>query len=90
MLGEKAKCTIPFISEHLWDPDPGVRAVSAGAVERITGENLVEKFYELDGNNPNSWLLDTPEGSIVSDARDWWIDEGQYIDWRVNGGWCDN
>lgn len=88
-IGEQAKCALPMISEHLWDPDPGVRAVSAGAMERITGFVLVEEPYQLDLEMPYTYAMDTPEGSIVQYAREWWVEEGQYMDWDTSSELCE-
>lgn len=88
-IGEQAKCALPMISEHLWDPDPGARALSAGAMERITGFDLVEEPYHLDLEMPSTYAMDTPEGTIVQFAREWWVEEGQYMDWDTSAELCE-
>ena len=82
ILGESSSCAVPKIALLLWDKEPYVRSVSAGALTEITNENLVEfEDFRLDPALPGSVNPDEPEGSFTKIAREWWLNVGQNIIW---------
>ena len=46
-VGDRASCAVEKIAPLLWDSDPFVRSASAFALEKTTGEYLVESDYEI-------------------------------------------
>ncbi len=89
-IGPSARCAVPLVAERLWDKDPGVRTAAATALERIAGVDVVETVSEvsLSPPAPGSPFADDPEGSIAGEARVWWQETGQYLDWSDQPGNC--
>lgn len=87
-IGEASECAVPELADLLWDSDPFVRSSAAGAIEAITGIDLVMINYEIDPEHPGSVGSDSPEGLITENARIWWLQEGQYLDWSSNIIYC--
>jgi HEAT repeat protein len=87
-IGQSAKCAVPELALRLWDTDPWVRTAAAGALDAITGIDLVAEVYELVPSVPGSVAGDEPEGYITGKARAWWIGEGQYMDWAGESDLC--
>jgi hypothetical protein len=87
-IGESAKCAVPELTQRLWDTHAWVRTAAAGALDAITGIDLVIEAYELKPSHPGSVAGDEPEGSITGKARSWWMDEGQYLDWSAESAPC--
>jgi len=87
-IGEPARCAVPAVASLLWDSDPWVRSAAAGALEAITGVDLVAEFHELNPETPGSVGGDEPEGKVTGKARSWWITEGQYLDWSGKPNLC--
>lgn len=84
IIGPAAKCAVPHIAIFLWDKDPSVRSVTAGALTEITEIELVENdFYKLDPEGVGSVFTDEPEGQITNIARDWWLNIGQSQEWST-------
>ncbi len=81
VIGKPSKEAVPLIAPLLWDSDLFVRSAAAGAMERITGLDLVEDPYDLDPARACSVFGDEPNGSITAKVRAWWVEEGQYSDW---------
>ncbi|MFQ6102578.1 MAG: HEAT repeat domain-containing protein [Anaerolineae bacterium] len=89
IIGESSKCAVPEIAELLWDSDGWVRSAAAGALDAITGIDLVDETLELDPSHPGGIFADEPEGTITGEARTWWIEKGQYLDWSDESALCD-
>jgi hypothetical protein len=84
IIGKPAECSIPKLSELLWDTDSAVRSTTAAAIDSITSVDLVWSDYDLDPTAPGVTPLDEPEGSISGDARIWWQDTGQKLEWTTD------
>lgn len=82
-LGDNAKCSIPELAKYLWDPNGMVRGTSAGAIEKITGLDLVETYHELSIDRAYGLPIDEPDGIITKKARNWWNTEGEKIEWPI-------
>ncbi len=90
IIGERSKCAVPDIAPLLWDSDPFVRSAAAGALDKITGIDLVAKIYDLDpASDPCSVFGDSDGGEISGEACSWWTEEGQYLDWTEGAALCD-
>lgn len=89
-IGSSSNCAVPQLTPRLWDSDAGVRSAAAGALEAVTGVDLVSEVDELKPSHPGSVFADEPEGSITGKARAWWTDEGQYLDWSGESDLCDS
>jgi len=87
-IGESAKCAVPELAPRLWDSDAWVRTAAAGALDAITGTDLVVEVYELKPSHPGSVTEDEPEGIITGKARVWWAEKGQYLDWVDDSDLC--
>lgn len=90
-VGEQALCAVGDIGPLLWDADSSVRSMSAFALERITGSDLLADDVELNIDNLSKTpiIKDTPEGKIIDEARRWWTEEGSKINWHPTYGMCD-
>jgi hypothetical protein len=88
-IGKNATCAIPMIAPYMWNSDPLIRAASGGALELITGIQLIDPIYMLDVTNPRGIVMDDPEGTIVTKARDWWIHEGITMNWSKDMSECE-
>jgi hypothetical protein len=82
-LGDNAKCSIPELAKYLWDPNGMVRGTSAGAIEKITGLDLVETYHELSIDRAYGLPIDEPDGIITKKARNWWNTKGEKIEWPI-------
>lgn len=80
-IGKSADCAMPSLANLLWHESSWVRSASAIAMDAITGDDLVYEEDKLDPHSLGSIRLDEPEGSFVSEAREWWSTEGQNIIW---------
>jgi len=80
-IGKPSTPTVPVIAPMLWDQDSFVRTAAAGALEEITEVDLVEDLYQLDLAHVCSVFSDEPDGSITETARNWWVEDGQHVDW---------
>ncbi len=87
-IGESAKCAVPELARRLWDTHPAVRTAAAGALDAITGIDLVDSVDELNPALPGSVVWDEPEATITGKARTWW-EEGRYMDWSDDQMLCD-
>lgn len=93
IISEPARCAVPEIASLLWDSKSSVRITAAMALDAITGRDLVEWIYEIDparlsipGESPPGKPYD--DSSIISKARTWWTEEGQYLDWSGESNLC--
>lgn len=80
-IGVDAKCTIPHIANFLRDKDPEIRGASASAINKITGNNLIEEEYVISDTLFGSIHSDDPNGIITNSVRRWWEQEGKSIEW---------
>ena len=90
--GNRASCAVGNIGPLLWNPNSTVRSAAAFALEKITEQDLVASQYEIVITSSflaNSISTDTPDGSIVGVARQWWNDQGSKINWHSSYGLCD-
>jgi hypothetical protein len=90
--GDRATCAVGNIGPLLWNSDPTVRSAAAVALEKITGRDLVASRYEISitpAFQADSIPADTPQGSIVGAAREWWSSQGSKIKWHASYGLCD-
>ena len=87
-IGESSSCAVPKLAARLWDSEAWVRSAAAGALEAITGIDLVVETHELKPSHPGSVFADEPGGSITGKARTWWIEQGQHMDWSDATGHC--
>lgn len=91
-VGDRASCAVGDIAPLLWDADPSVRTGAAFALEKITGQDLVESDYEVAINPAflaDSIVPDNPEGKVVEKARNWWNEQGSKVNWHPGYGICD-
>jgi len=93
IIGEPAQCAVPEIASLLWDSKSSVRITAAMALDAITGKDLVEGIYEIDparlsipGEPPPGKPYD--DSPIISKARAWWIEEGQFLNWSGKSNLC--
>lgn len=84
-IGERAIAAVPDLAARLWDEDAWVRTAAAGAIEAITGEDLLADSYELNPSIPGSVSADDPEGRLSGAARTWWLESGEGMNWMSNG-----
>lgn len=87
-IGEAAECAIPTLAKLLMDSGPMVRTAAAGAIERITGLDLVGADYEIELEPPFGVVPDSDENHITEKARKWWLEEGQFQNWEISNR-CD-
>jgi len=89
-IGPTASCATEDVAELLWDPDPFVRTAAAAALEAITGNDLVDSSLELsvDPARAGSVFADDPEGTNSSSAREWWLADGQFLQWSPGYDAC--
>lgn len=90
-IGKPARCAVPTLAERLWDSNSHVRMRTAGAIDVITGVDLVDEVHEPQPGWPvrlqRGWT-DSEEQRIMTNARTWWIEEGQYLDWSGESNLC--
>jgi hypothetical protein len=88
VIGDESKCAVPEIAPLLWDLDPTVRGSAAVTLDALTNQNLVPYWLKID---PTSYSIvqDIPEGKITNNARIWWEQKGQFLDWAENPDNCD-
>lgn len=84
-IGRPSECAVPAVASLLWDPDPGVRATAAAALQAIAGQTLVEPDWQLNPALPGGGPLDEPEGIVSGEARTWWLETGQLSQWPTQG-----
>jgi HEAT repeat protein len=89
-IGESAECAVPALAERLWDSDECVQICAAKAIDVIAGVDLVAEAFPRPG-----WRSPLPCGGsdseiqqIMTNARTWWIEEGQYLDWSGESNLC--
>jgi HEAT repeat protein len=90
-VGQQASCALGDIGPLLWDADPYVRTSAAVAIVNITGKALVPTGVTItpDFSSAHPVPPDTPEGSIVAGARDWWTNQGSTVNWHPSYDTCD-
>ena len=90
-IGGEASCAMGDISSLLWDADPYVRTATAVAMTLITGQELVPEVYQSIPRDlaGHPVAADTPEGSVVGAARQWWLDGGSAVNWHPSYDLCD-
>jgi hypothetical protein len=88
-IGEPARCTVPELAQLLWDPNDFVRISAAGAIDVIAGVDLVRESLEPRPSRPIGGAWDEEEEiRITAEARSWWTNEGQYVDWSSESDLC--
>jgi hypothetical protein len=87
-IGEESKCAIPEIASLLWDEDPTVRGSAVITLDALTNKNLVPYWNKLNPSRAYTITMDIPEGTITTDARTWWEQEGQFITWVEGSNNC--
>jgi hypothetical protein len=89
-IGDKASCSLGNIGPLLWDDDAQVRTSAALAIKGITGQDLVDEEYTLNFDDTSFRIIpDDPEGSIVTQARNWWFNTGSKVNWHPSYDLCD-
>ena len=76
-IGAQARTAVPELEKALTDEEIGVRAASAYAIARITGQ----PFPDSSGTGKGYRIGEDGEALIVIAAREWWETEGQYENW---------
>lgn len=89
VIGAASKCTIPEIAPLLWDQDPTVRGAAAITLDALTNKDFVPSWHKLGPSIITSIPQDYPEGALAMDARVWWEQEGQFMDWVGDSDDCD-
>ena len=83
-IGERAACAVPALAGRLWDSNVHVRMHAAGAIDVITGVDLVGEVHEPRPGWPagfrRGWSEVEEEQAMIR-ARSWWMEEGRYMDW---------
>ena len=90
--GSEASCAVGNLGPLLWDTDARVRTAAAIALDKITGGDLVAGKYEAaitPSFQSSSLSPDTPEGTVVGEARKWWNEQGSKINWHPGYDLCD-
>ena len=80
-IGQSAECAVPQLASLLWNPDSKIRSAAAISIEAITGIDLVDPEAKLDPQTPGVIPLDEPEGIVSGGVREWWLNNGQNMDW---------
>ncbi len=90
-IGPDGACALGHVGPLLWDGDPYVRTAAALAAQSLSGRTLVFNAYTIDPSQlaPTPIVPDTPEGQIVRDARIWWTNEGEKLNWHPSYDRCD-
>jgi hypothetical protein len=90
-IGDAARCAVPALAPLLWDSSSHVQMNAAGAIDVIAGINLVDEVHEPRPGWPvglhRGWS-DTEREQIMTNARSWWGEEGQYLDWSDESNLC--
>jgi len=91
-IGEPARCAVPTLASLLWDSSSHVQMYAVGAIDVIAGVDLVDEAHEPRPGWParlqRGWS-DSERQQIITNARNWWIEEGQYVDWSGETNLCD-
>lgn len=91
-VGDRASCAVGEIAPLLWDSDASVRSATASALEEIAQQELVKSDDEVMITTTflaDSISPDTPEGTVVEQARSWWNEQGSKVNWHPRYGICD-
>jgi len=65
---------VPALAIFLYSEDASLAGISAKSIAKITGINFVD-------SEKVGFVLSNGVPTVVLDARDWWEDTGQYLDW---------
>lgn len=82
-IGQEAECAIPQLASLLWHTDSETRSAAAISIDAITGVDLVDPESKLDPQTPGVMPLDEPEGTVSGLAREWWLNDGQTMNWPI-------
>lgn len=80
-IGQQAECAIPQLASLLWYSDSETRSAASISIDAITGIDLVDPEAKLDPHTPGVMPLDEPEGIVSGLAKQWWLNNGQNMNW---------
>ena len=77
-FGEDAKFAVPALIYLVQNDEVIVGVAAAYSISIITGE----EFPDSNGNGESFRVGNTGDAIIVVAAREWWLNEGQFMDWN--------
>ena len=80
-IGKSAECAVPQLASLLWHQDLETRSAASISIDAITGIDLVDPENKLDPQAPGVMPLDDPEGIVSGSAKQWWVNNGQNMNW---------
>ncbi len=73
------KKAVPYLAEYLYVENEILSGISAKSIAKITGLEF------QDSNKEGLIITDAGISTVAMDARQWWEETGQYINWDAEG-----